>query len=204
MRPAPVFPPPKAPGRRRKKRSWLLGLITYTFAAGMLMFVGGLGVAGYFVWQASRDLPDYERLLKYEPPVMTRVHAADGSLMAEYAFERRIFVPINVIPDIVVKAFMSAEDRRFFEPGGLDFVGIGRAVLKWVTRGGRAQGASTITQQVAKNLLLNFDRTFDRKLKEAILAIRMERTFDKPKILELYLNEIYLGLGSYGVAAAAL
>jgi penicillin-binding protein 1A len=178
--------------------------MSYLFAAGGLLFLGGLAVAGYFVWQASRDLPDYERLLKYEPPVMTRVHAADGSLMAEYALERRIFVPINVIPDIVVKAFLSAEDRRFFEHGGLDFVGIARAVLKYVTRGGRAQGASTITQQVAKNLLLNFDRTFDRKLKEAILAIRMERTFDKPKILELYLNEIYLGLGSYGVAAAAL
>jgi penicillin-binding protein 1A len=205
MRPAPVFPPPKAQGSgRKKRRSWLLSLITYAFAAGMLLFLGGLGVAGYYVWQASHDLPDYERLAKYEPPVMTRVHAGDGSLMAEYAFERRIFVPINVIPDMVVKAFLAAEDRRFFEHGGLDFFGIARAIVKNVTRGGRAQGASTITQQVAKNLLLSSDRTFDRKLKEAILAIRMERTFDKPTILELYLNEIYLGLGSYGVAAAAL
>jgi penicillin-binding protein 1A len=204
MRPAPVFLPPKAPGRRRRKRSWLLGLITYAFTAGVLLFLGGLGVVGYYVWQASRDLPDYERLAKYEPPVMTRVHAGDGSLMAEYAFERRIFVPINVIPDIVVKAFLSAEDRRFFEHGGLDFVGIARALYLNATRGGRAQGASTITQQVAKNLLLTSDRTFDRKLKEAILAIRMERTFDKPRILELYLNEIYLGMGAYGVAAAAL
>jgi penicillin-binding protein 1A len=204
MRPAPVLPPLKAQGRRRKKRSWLLGLITYLFAAGVLLFLGGLGVAGYYVWQASRDLPDYERLVKYEPPVMTRVHAADGTLMAEYAFERRIFVPINVIPDIIVKAFLAAEDRRFFEHGGLDFQGIARALYVNATRGGRAQGASTITQQVAKNLLLSNERTWDRKLKEAILAIRMERTFDKPKILELYLNEIYLGLGSYGVAAAAL
>ena len=205
MRPAPVFPPPKAPGRRRKKRSWLLSLITYAFASGVLLFLGGLGVAGYYVWQASRDLPDYERLAKYEPPVMTRVHAADGTLMAEYAFERRIFVPINVIPQFVIQAFLSAEDRRFYEHGGLDFVGIARALVKNVTnRGRRAEGASTITQQVAKNLLLTSERTFDRKLKEAILAVRIERTFKKETILELYLNEIYLGMSSYGVAAAAL
>lgn len=205
MRPAPVFPPPRTPGRRRKKRSWLLGLITFVFASGVLLFLGGLGVAGFYVWMASRDLPDYERLAKYEPPVMTRIHAADGTLMAEYARERRIFVPINVIPQIVIQAFLSAEDRRFYEHGGLDFMGIARAVIKNVTNPGRrAEGASTITQQVAKNLLLTSERKLERKLKEAILAIRMERTFDKPKILELYLNEIYLGMNSYGVAAAAL
>jgi penicillin-binding protein 1A len=175
------------------------------FAGGVLLFLGGLGVAGYYVWQASRDLPDYERLVKYEPPVMTRVHAADGTLMAEYAFERRIFVPINIIPDIVIKAFLAAEDRRFFEHGGLDFIGIARALYRIVTNPGRrAEGASTITQQVAKNLLLTSERKLDRKVKEAILAIRMERTFEKPTILELYLNEIWLGMGSYGVAAAAL
>jgi penicillin-binding protein 1A len=206
MRPAPVFPPPKrAPGRRRKRRSWLLGLVTFVFASGVLLFLGGLGVVGVYVWMASRDLPDYERLAKYEPPVMTRIHAADGTLMAEYARERRIFVPINVIPQVVIQAFLSAEDRRFYEHGGLDFMGIARALIRNIqNRSRRAEGASTITQQVAKNLLLSSDRTLDRKLKEAILAIRMERTFDKPKILELYLNEIYLGMNSYGVAAAAL
>jgi penicillin-binding protein 1A len=173
------------------------------FATGGLMFLGGLGVAGYYVWSASRDLPDYERLAKYEPPVMTRIHAADGQLMAEYARERRIFVPINVIPKTVVQAFLSAEDRRFFEHGGLDFMGIARALIANLHRK-HAQGASTITQQVAKNLLLSSERTLDRKLKEAILSIRIERTFKKERILELYLNEIYLGMNSYGVAAAAL
>ena len=204
MRPAPILPPP-VQRKTRARRSWLLSLLTYAFAAGGVLFLCATAVAGYYVWAASHDLPDYERLAKYEPPVMTRIHAADGTLMAEYAKERRIFVPINVIPQVVIQAFLAAEDRRFYEHGGIDFKGVVRAALKYVQTGGKvAQGASTITQQVAKNLLLNFDRTFDRKLKEAILAIRMERTFEKPKILELYLNEIYLGMNSYGVAAAAL
>ena len=173
------------------------------------MFVAVAGVVGFFVWKASRDLPDYESLAKYEPPVMTRIHAHDGSLMAEYARERRIFVPINVIPRRVVAAYLSAEDKRFYEHGGLDFTGIGRAGYKFITNvvnrsDRRTEGASTITQQVAKNFLLSSDRTLERKLKEAILAIRIERAYSKDKILELYLNEIYLGMGSYGVAAAAL
>jgi penicillin-binding protein 1A len=154
-------------------------------------------------------LPDYESLAKYEPPVMTRIHAHDGSLIAEYARERRIFVPINTIPKHIIAAFLSAEDRRFYEHGGLDLQGIARAVLKFVEtkiQGGdrRTEGASTITQQVAKNFLLTSDRTMDRKIKEAILAIRIERAYSKDKILELYLNEIYLGIGAYGVAAAGL
>jgi penicillin-binding protein 1A len=140
---------------------------------------------------------------------MTRIHAHDGSLMAEYARERRIFVPINVIPKLVIAAYLSAEDKRFYEHGGLDFTGIARAVYKLVEnkiKGGnrRTEGASTITQQVAKNFLLTSDRTMERKIKEAILSIRIERAYSKDKILELYLNEIYLGLNSYGVAAAAL
>src|SRR5262245_4544244 len=204
MRPVQIFPPPAEP-RRRRRRSWLLGTLSFVFASGVLLFLAGVAVAGFYVWMASRELPDYERLAKYEPPVMTRIHAADGTLMAEYARERRIFVPINVIPKVVIQAFLSAEDRRFYEHGGLDFVGIARALYKNVqNKGKRAEGASTITQQVAKNLLLSSERTFDRKLKEAILAIRMERTFKKETILELYLNEIYLGMNSYGVAASAL
>src|SRR5262249_9814585 len=205
MRPVQVLPP-RPQRRRRARRSWLLSLLTFFFASGVLLFLGGIAVAGFYVWIASRELPDYERLAKYEPPVMPRIPAAAGTLMAEYARERRIFVPINVIPAAVIQAFLSAEDRRFYEHGGLDFVGIARALVKNFQKRGsrRAEGASTITQQVAKNLLLTSERTFDRKLKEAILAIRMERTFKKEQILELYLNEIYLGMNSYGVAAAAL
>jgi penicillin-binding protein 1A len=208
MRPAPILPPP-APPKRRKRRSWLLGLMGFGFASFVVLFVAASAVAGFLVWQASRDLPDYESLARYEPPVMTRIHAHDGSMMAEYARERRIFVPINVIPKLVIAAFLSAEDRRFYEHGGLDLTGIARAVYKLVetkVKGGnrRAEGASTITQQVAKNFLLTADRTFERKIKEAILSIRIERAYSKDKILELYLNEIYLGLNSYGVAAAAL
>src|SRR5262245_13717329 len=205
MRPVQIFPPPAEP-RRRRRRSWLLGTLSFVFASGVLLFLAGVAVAGFYVWMASRELPDYERLAKYEPPVMTRIHAADGTLMAEYARERRIFVPINVIPKQVIQAFLAAEDRRFYEHGGLDFAGIARALYKNLQHWGkkRPEGASTITQQVAKNFLLTSRQDFDRKLKEAILAIRIERTFPKEKILELYLNEIYLGIGSYGIAAAAL
>jgi penicillin-binding protein 1A len=206
MRPTPILPPPPAPKKKRKRRSWLLGLLGFGFASGVVMFLAASAVAGFFFWKASRDLPDYESLAKYEPPVMTRIHAHDGSLMAEYARERRIFVPINVVPKLVIAAFLSAEDKRFYEHGGLDFAGIGRALINNVQNWGkkRPEGASTITQQVAKNFLLSSEQKLDRKLKEAILAIRIERAYSKDKILELYLNEIYLGIGSYGVAAAAL
>src|SRR5436853_5171527 len=186
MRPAPILPPPAAPKRRRKRRSWLLGLLGFGFASSVVIFIGISAVAGFLVWQASRDLPDYESLARYEPPVMTRIHAHDGSMMAEYARERRIFVPINVVPKLVIAAFLSAEDRRFYEHGGLDLTGIARAVYKLVetkVKGGnkRAEGASTITQQVAKNFLLTADRTFERKIKEAILSIRIERAYSKDK-----------------------
>jgi penicillin-binding protein 1A len=209
MRPVPIYPPPVQRKRKRKRRSWILSLLTFFFASGVVMFLAASGVAGFLVWQASRDLPDYESLARYEPPVMTRIHAHDGSMMAEYARERRIFVPINVIPKLLIAAYLSAEDRRFYEHNGIDITGVGRAGYKFiqsmVTRSNRrAEGASTITQQVAKNFLLTSDRTLQRKLKEAILAIRIERTYSKDRILELYLNEIYLGMGSYGVAAAAL
>ena len=180
----------------------------FMFASGVVVFLSVSAVAGYFLWKASKDLPSSDSLAKYEPPVMTRIHAHDGSLMAEYARERRIFVPINTVPKRLIQAFLSAEDKRFYEHGGLDFTGIGRATFKLIESkikgGGSIQGASTITQQVAKNFLLSSERTFDRKLREAILAIRIERAYSKDKILELYLNEIYFGIGSYGVAAAAL
>jgi penicillin-binding protein 1A len=184
----------------------LLSLLGFGFASAVLVFLCAAAVAGFIVWKVSRTLPDYESLASYEPPVMTRIHAHDGSLMAEYARERRIFVPINVIPKLVIAAFLSAEDKHFYEHGGLDFTGIIRAAINNFQNWGRKrpEGASTITQQVAKNFLLSSEQKFSRKLKEAILAIRIEHTYSKDKILELYLNEIYLGIGSYGVAAAAL
>ncbi len=159
------------------------------------------------LWHFSKDLPDYSQLQDYEPPVMTRVHAGDGSLVAEYAKERRLYIPIQAVPKLVLNAFLSAEDKNFYEHGGLDFQGIARAGLLYVQNIGtnrRPQGASTITQQVAKNFLLTNEVSFDRKIKEALLALKIERTYSKDKILELYLNEIYLGLGAYGVAAASL
>ena len=206
----PTLPPSAAPRRRKKRRkSLLLSFLGFSFATFVLVFVAGSAAAGYLIWQASRDLPDYESLSKYEPPVMTRIHAHDGSLIAEFARERRIFVPINTVPKRVVGAFLSAEDRRFYEHGGVDLQGILRAVFAAVEAkvhgsNKRTQGASTITQQVAKNFLLTNERSIERKIKEAILAIRIESAYSKDKILELYLNEIYLGMNSYGVAAAAL
>jgi penicillin-binding protein 1A len=206
MRPPSVLPP-KPLKRQKKRRSFLLSFLGFLFGSGVLVFLGGSAVAGYLLWKASKDLPDYDSLARYEPPVMTRIHAVDGSLMAEYARERRIFVPINTIPKLLINAYLAAEDRRFYEHGGLDFYGLGRAVVTNVKNYGSGrspQGASTITQQVAKNFLLTSEQKLERKLKEAILAIRIEKAYSKDRILELYLNEIYLGIGSYGVAAAGL
>jgi penicillin-binding protein 1A len=180
----------------------------FLFAAGTLLCIVGAAGAAYFVWHYSRDLPDYAVLQNYEPPVMTRLHAGNGALIAEYAKERRLFLPIQAVPDGVIKAFMAAEDKNFYTHGGIDFMGIARATAVNIEAllggGGRQQGASTITQQVAKNFLLTNERSFDRKIKEALLAMRIEQAFSKNKILELYLNEIYLGMGNYGIAAAAL
>jgi penicillin-binding protein 1A len=186
-----------------------LSFLGFGFAAAGVVFICASAAAGYLLWKTSQDLPDYESLAKYEPPVMTRIHAHNGALIAEYARERRIFVPINTIPKRVIAAFLSAEDRRFYEHGGVDFQGIARAVFKVVEakiqgNDRRAEGGSTITQQVAKNFLLSSERSMERKLKEAILAIRIERAYSKDKILELYLNEIYFGIGAYGIAAASL
>src|SRR4051812_44230988 len=185
----------------------LVRFLGFLFAAGTVVFlVSVVGVAGA-MWHFSKDLPDYSQLQDYEPPVMTRVHAADGSLVAEYARERRLYMPIQAVPKLVINAFISAEDKNFYDHGGLDFTGIARAALLFAQNIGsarRPQGASTITQQVAKNFLLTNEVSFDRKIKEALLALRIERTYSKDKILELYLNEIYLGMGAYGVAAASL
>ncbi len=187
----------------------ILRLIGYLFAAGVFLTLVVAAAVAYAVWSVSQDLPDYEILAKYEPPVMTRIHAGDGALLAEYATERRLFVPIQAIPDRIVQAVISAEDKNFYKHSGIDPVGIGRALItnirnKLQGRGRRLVGASTITQQVAKNFLLTNEQKYERKLKEALLALRIEKAFSKDEILELYLNEIYLGLGSYGFAAASL
>jgi penicillin-binding protein 1A len=185
----------------------LLRFLGFLFAAGTIVFVVGVCAAAGLLWHFSKDLPDYSQLKDYEPPVMTRVHAADGSLLAEYANERRLYLPIQAVPKLVINAFLAAEDKNFYEHGGLDFYGIARAVMLYVQNYGgsrRPQGASTITQQVAKNFLLSSELSMTRKVKEALLALRIERTYSKDKILELYLNQIYLGLGAYGVAAASL
>ncbi len=185
----------------------LLRFMGFLFAAGTILFVVGVAGAAGLLWHYSKDLPDYSQLQDYEPPVMTRVHASDGSLVGEYARERRLYIPIQAVPKLVINAFLAAEDKNFYEHGGLDFTGIARAGVSYIENFGsnrRPQGASTITQQVAKNFLLTNEVSFARKIKEALLALKMERTYSKDKILELYLNEIYLGLGAYGIAAASL
>ena len=185
----------------------LFRFLGFLFAFGTIVFLVGIGAAAGLVWHFSKDLPDYSQLQDYEPRVMTRVHASDGSLLAEYARERRLYLPIQAVPKLVLNAFVSAEDKNFYEHGGLDFGGIARAGMLYLQNYGsnrRPQGASTITQQVAKNFLLTNEVSFQRKIKEALLALKIERTYSKEKILELYLNEIYLGLGAYGVAAASL
>lgn len=173
---------------------------------GLFGLMGGLALFGWLLKNYTNDIPDFQKLENYQPPVVTRVFAGDGRLMAEFAEEKRVFVPITSVPPLVRNAFLSAEDQHFYEHQGLDFQGIGRAVLVNLRNMGsdsRMVGASTITQQVAKNMLLTNEVSFERKFKEAILALRMERVIPKDRILELYLNEIYLGQGAYGIAAAS-
>ena len=194
-------------GRRAFVMKILLRFFGFLFAAGTILFIAGITAVAGLMWHYSKDLPDYSQLQNYEPPVMTRVHAADGSLLAEYANERRLYLPIQAVPKLVTNAFIAAEDKNFYQHPGVDMTGIGRAALIYVQNYGgsrRPQGASTITQQVAKNFLLTNELSITRKIKEALLALRIERTYSKDKILELYLNQIYLGLGAYGVAAASL
>src|SRR5215468_6957719 len=171
---------------------FLLRFLGWVFAGGTIVFFVGVGAAGLTLVYFSKDLPDYSQLRDYEPAVMTRVHAADGELLAEYAKQRRLYLPIQAIPKLVLNAFISAEDKNFYEHPGLDISGIFRAGMVYaqnVGKGRRPQGASTITQQVAKNFLLTNEVSFDRKIKEALLALKIERTYSKEKILELYVNE---------------
>jgi len=159
------------------------------------------------LWYFSIGLPDYKKLSNYQPPISSRVYSENSKLIAEYALEKRLFVPFESVPDKVVNAFLSAEDKNFFSHPGVDAKGILRATIKNIkniTQNKRLEGASTITQQVAKNFLLTNEVSMKRKIKEAILAFRIERAYTKERILELYLNQIYLGQGTYGIAAASL
>jgi len=179
----------------------------YLFGMGILFAIGVIAAVAWYVGEMSKDLPDFEVLNAYEPPVTTRIHASDGALMAEYARQRRLFLPIQAMPEVVKAAFLSAEDKNFYSHFGIDPQGISRAIITNIRNygtGRRAVGASTITQQVAKNFLLTNERSYNRKVKEAILSLRIEQAYSKNRILELYLNEIFLGLGAYGVAGAAL
>lgn len=173
----------------------------------LFLVIAAVAGTGFVFWRYGRDLPDVQQLAVYQPPVTTRLYAGDGELLAEYAKEKRTFVPLSAIPKRVINAFLSAEDKNFYSHPGIDPVGMARAMLgdlEHLGGGRRPEGASTITQQVARNFLLNNEVSLTRKIKEAILAMRIEQAFSKDHILELYLNQIYLGRGSYGVAAAAL
>src|SRR5262249_55382657 len=160
------------------------------FAAGTLVFlVAGAGGAG-LLYHFNKDLPDYSPLQDFEPPGLTRVHAANGELLAEYAKEGRLYPPLHAVPKLVTQCLISPEDKNFYEHNGIDFTGIARAGVVYVQNLGtsrRAQGASTITQQVAKNFLLSGERSMTRKIKEALLALKIERAYSKDRILELYL-----------------
>ena len=159
------------------------------------------------LWTYSNDLPDYKFLKNYKPPVSSKVYSGNGDLVADFSQEKRVFVPFNSIPKNVINAFLSAEDKNFFKHPGVDAKGVIRAVINNISNilsSKRLEGASTITQQVAKNFLLTNEVSLNRKIKEAILAFRIERALSKERILELYLNQIYLGSGAYGVAAASL
>ena len=159
------------------------------------------------LWYYSNDLPDYKFLKNYKPPISSKLYSSDGQLLSEFSSEKRIFVPYNSIPNLVVNSFLSAEDKNFFKHPGVDAKGVLRAVVNNISNiiaSRRLEGASTITQQVAKNFLLTNEVSIDRKIKEAILAFRIERALTKERILELYLNQIYLGEGSYGIASASL
>jgi penicillin-binding protein 1A len=185
----------------------MVKLIRFLFVCAVILAVAGAGFAGITIWYFGRDLPDYQQLANFQPPITTRVQAGDGRLLAEYANERRVFVPIQAIPKPVIDAFISAEDKNFYSHHGIDPVSIIRAGITDIGRvraNRRPVGASTITQQVAKNMLLTNEVSITRKIKEVLLATRIEAAVPKNRILELYLNEIYLGAGAYGVASAAM
>ncbi len=178
-------------------------LLIIIFSISLAFFISIIAV----LWTYSNKLPDYKFLKNYKPPVSSKLYSGKGELVSEFSSEKRIFVPFNAIPEKVIYSFLSAEDKNFFSHPGVDAKGVLRATVKNISNifySKRLQGASTITQQVAKNFLLTNEVSIERKIKEAILAFRIERTLEKERILELYLNQIYLGEGSYGIASASL
>ncbi len=194
------------PEKKAKKSLWWR-LFKYSLILGVVGVIAAGGAVLWAIVYYGRDLPDYRQLANYEPSIVTRIHAGDGSLLTEFARQQRLFVPVNAIPEELIEAFLSAEDKNFYEHDGLDYLGMVRGNLRNVVNlltDRPLQGGSTITQQVARTFLLTLDQRLDRKIKEMILTLRIERAFSKDRILELYLNEIYFGNRSYGVAAAAL
>lgn len=188
---------------RKKKRSLVFRLFKWMLIMGLFLVVVGLAGAAGLYYHLSRDLPKISKLADYRPAVITSVYSDDGRKIAEFFKERRIVIPISDMSDMVLKAFIAAEDSRFFKHRGIDIASIVRAFIKNLEAGQIVQGGSTITQQVTKSFLLSPERSYTRKLKEAILAYRIDRAFTKEEILFLYLNQIYLGHGAYGVEAAA-
>ena len=166
------------------------------------MLGGILGVGG-MLWYYAQDLPDLGQLHNYQPSLVTQVYSNDKQLIGQFFIERRILTPLSQIPEHLRRAVIAVEDVRFFEHPGLDYIGILRAAWTNLRRGGKVEGASTITQQLARSLFLSSERTFDRKVRELVLAYKMELVSSKEQILETYLNQIYFGQGAYGVAAAA-
>ena len=183
----------------------VLNLLKVALAFATAVLIVGTGTVAGLFWHFSHGLPDHKQLADYQPAITSRLYAADGRLLAEYAREKRVYVPVAAMPKRVLEAFVAAEDQRFFSHPGIDVIGVLRAMVANVANPGkRPEGASGLTQQVAKNFLPSNQATLSRKIREAILAFRIEETYSKERILELYLNEIYLGSGNYGVAQAAL
>ena len=185
----------------------MLNFLNFSLKFIIIFFISILLFLFSSLWYFSIGLPDYKKLSNYQPPISSRVYSANGKLIAEYALEKRLFVPFESIPKKVINSFLSAEDKNFFNHPGVDAKGILRAIIKNIrniSQNKRLEGASTITQQVAKNFLLTNEISIKRKIKEAILAFRIERAYSKERILELYLNQIYLGQGTNGIAAASL
>ena len=193
--------PPRR-GFRHQARTWSWKrILAITALAGIGLGMGGLGG---ILWIGTQDLPSFESLQNYQPSVVTRVYADDGAVIGQYYVERRIYIPFAEIPQHLVNAVVAVEDARFFDHPGLDIVGIVRAAWTNLKRGGKIQGASTITQQLARSLFLSSERTYQRKIRELVLAMKMELILTKEQILEMYLNQIYFGHGAYGVGAASL
>jgi len=196
-RPVQLSDPPHQPPRR-PWRWWQIALIS----VAVLALLGVLAVVG-LLWHYAQDLPDLDQLQNYQPSLVTQVYSNDKHLIGQFFIERRILTPLPQIPEHFRRAVIAVEDVRFFEHPGLDYIGILRAAWTNLRRGGKVEGASTITQQLARSLFLSSERTFDRKVRELVLAYKMELASTKEQILETYLNQIYFGQGAYGVASAA-